>query len=140
MREHLAKVKIEALDILDTLSKWLSTLKKDDYTLAQAEPKLEKCVATALATEINHLWNQAVSELYTTNRPNRWVVFRSKEVARVGTLRDQYIIPIQIPDTARILDGSGTQVLLTRESAIFCASGKTAFMSAGVVFFVMWLE
>ncbi|MCJ1408008.1 hypothetical protein MMC19_002081 [Ptychographa xylographoides] len=138
MPQHLEQVNIDALDILDTLSSWLDNIKKDDYVLANADPILEKCIAKDLGKEIIPLWSKAVPKLYAISTPKRWVIYRSMAMAKVGTLRDQFIIPIQIPDSACIFVGSSSNlVTLTRGFAIFCASGIPAFLSAGVVFLVI---
>jgi hypothetical protein len=81
------------------------------------------------------------------------VVFRSQDIARIGTLKDQLIIPLEIPTSPSYIstnkdltiekgDDKNQQnddkfVTLSLGYAVFCASGKPAFISPNVAFFLL---
>lgn len=66
MPKHLEQVNIEALEILNTVSLWLDTVKEAGYTSSSVEPKLDKCIAKELDKKISPLLNRAATKLYTT--------------------------------------------------------------------------
>lgn len=154
MPEHLEEVPLDALDHIASVSSYLSG--RGNVWVGASEPNLEKCVAEGLGDEIKTLSQTAVTELYRTLPPKNWVVFHSKDKARIGTLKDQFVIPLDIRSPPAYIStdkdvsiGKATDkdmsigktihkhVILSLGYAIFCASGKPAFISGDVVFYLL---
>lgn len=137
MPEHLHQIE---LDTSDTIKNICEVLKKQETTFTPfSEPGIEKCTSKEVDQEALHLCSIAWLKLFTTP-PQRWVIFRStKEDARIGTPRDQFIIPIQISKAPIYITDKSTQqrVELACGCAVFCAAGKPAAIGDGVVFLIL---
>ncbi|OCL08314.1 hypothetical protein AOQ84DRAFT_376885 [Glonium stellatum] len=137
MPEHLDQIE---LDTGHTIKNIYEVLEKQETTFTPfSEPGIEKCTSKEVDQEALHLCRVAWLKLFT-KPPQRWVVFRStKEDARIGTQRDQFVIPIQIPKTPSYITDKSTQqqVELACGCAVFCAAGKPAAISDGVLFLIL---
>jgi hypothetical protein len=78
--------------------------------------------------------------------PKKWVVFHSEDKARIGTIKDQFIIPLDIRSPPSYISTdkdisidqeTHRHITLSLGYAVFCASGKPAFISGDVVFYLL---
>ena len=84
MPTHLDQIDIEALEISDGLSKWISG--KDHRYAPSSEPNLEKCTAKELDEETEHLRHQAAARLYADSMYADYDVGKIIHMAANGTL------------------------------------------------------
>lgn len=155
MPTHLQDYDIEALALVQSSYKWLS---ENEHRWHQAEGSKLETIHGREIRNLKPLFERARAKLSPEVRMPRWEsvyithlrqescgwgIFLSKEVRPISHPSiASYIIPISMSDRNSYLsremneDAQG-RVLLEPGHAYFCAAGEPAFITAGVIFFVL---